>query len=59
MNIRKNFEALFLAVAALGLVASFATANARPIEIAASTVPAIDLASIQTVVVTAPRLAAR
>lgn len=59
MNIRKNFEALFLAAAALGLVASFATANERPIEIAASTAPAIDMASIQTVVVTAPRLAAR
>jgi len=59
MNIRKNFEALFLAAAALGLVASFATANERPIAIAASTAPAIDLASIQTVIVSAPRLAAR
>lgn len=59
MNIRKNFEALFLAIAALGLVASFATANARPIEIAESAAPAIDMASIQTVVVSAPRLAAR
>jgi hypothetical protein len=59
MNIRKNFEALFLAVAALGLVASYATANNRPVEIAASTVPAIDMSTIQTVVVSAPRLAAR
>lgn len=60
MNIRKNFEALFLAAAALGLVASFAMAGEqRPIEIAASTVPAIDMASIQTVVVSAPRLAVR
>jgi len=59
MNIRKNFEALFLAVAALGLVASFATANARPIAIAESAAPALDMASIQTVVVSAPRLAAR
>ncbi|WP_306393979.1 hypothetical protein [Telluria beijingensis] len=59
MNIRKNFEALFLAIAALGLVASFATANARPIEIAESAAPAIDMASIQTVIVSAPRLAAR
>ena len=58
MNIRKNFEALFLAVAALGLVASFATSNERPVEIAASTAPAIDMASIQTVVVSVPRLAA-
>lgn len=59
MNIRKNFEALFLAAAVVGLVASFATATERPIEIAASTVPAIDMASIQTVVVSAPRLAVR
>ena len=59
MNIRKNFEALFLAVAALGLAASFATANARPIEVAAVAAPAIDMASIQTVVVSAPRLAVR
>jgi len=59
MNIRKNFEALFLAIAALGLVASFATANARPIEIAESNAPAIDMASIQTVIVSAPRLAVR
>jgi hypothetical protein len=59
MNIRKNFEALFLAAAALGLAASFAIANERPVEIAASTAPAIDMATIQTVVVSAPRLAAR
>lgn len=59
MNIRKNFEALFLAAVALGLVASYATANDRPVEIAAATAPAIDMATIQTVVVTAPRLAAR
>lgn len=60
MNIRKNFEALFLAAAALGLVASFAMASEqRPIEIAASTAPAIDMASVQTVVVSAPRLAVR
>jgi len=59
MNIRKNFEALFLATAALGLVASYALASERPIEIAASTAPTIDMASIQTVIVTAPRLAVR
>lgn len=58
MNIRKNFEALFLAVAALGLVGSYATANDRPVEVAASTAPALDMASIQTVVVSAPRLSA-
>lgn len=60
MNIRKNFEALFLAAAALGLIASFAMAKEqRPIEIAASTAPTIDMASVQTVVVSAPRLAVR
>lgn len=61
MNIRKNFEALFVVVAALGLAGSYATADARVIEIAASTpstAPALDLATIQTVVVTAPRLVA-
>jgi hypothetical protein len=61
MNIRKNFEALFLAVVALGLVGSYVTADERPIMIAASaasTAPALDMASIQTVVVSAPRLAA-
>jgi hypothetical protein len=58
MNIRKNFEALFLAVVALGLVGSYVTADERPITIAASTAPALDMASIQTVVVSAPRLAA-
>jgi hypothetical protein len=61
MNIRKNFEALFLAVVALGLVGSYITASERPIMIAASaasTAPALDMASIQTVVVSAPRLAA-
>ncbi|MEW7850235.1 hypothetical protein AB2N08_16195 [Massilia aurea] len=61
MNIRKNAEVLFLAIAALGLVGSYATANDRPITIAASTVstaPALDMASIQTVVVSAPRLTA-
>lgn len=59
MNIRKNFEALFAAAAIVGLVASYATAEERPIEIAASTAPAIDMATIQTVVVSAPRLASR
>ena len=58
MNIRKNFDALFLAVVALGLVGSYVTASERPITIAASTAPALDMASIQTVVVSAPRLAA-
>ena len=59
MNIRKNFEALFLASAALGLVASYALAGERPVEILEANAPAIDMATIQTVVVTAPRLVAR
>ena len=61
MSIRKNFESLFLAVVALGLVGSYVTASERPITIAASTAstaPKLDMASIQTVVVSAPRLAA-
>jgi len=59
MNIRKNFEGLFLATAALGLVASLAMAGERPVEILESTAPALDMATIQTVIVSAPRLAAR
>jgi hypothetical protein len=58
MNIRKNFEALFLAAAALGLVASYATANERPIEIAATSFPALSDSHVQTIVISAPRLSA-
>ena len=58
MNIRKNFEALFLAAAALGLVASFATANERPVEILESNVPSLASMNVQTIVVSAPRLSA-
>ena len=58
MNIRKNFEALFLAAAALGLVASFATANERPVEILASNAPDIASMNVQTIVISAPRLSA-
>ncbi|MBQ5947903.1 hypothetical protein [Massilia sp. ST3] len=58
MNIRKNFEALFLASAALGLAASFATANERPVEILQSTTPSLESMNVQTIVVTAPRLTA-
>lgn len=58
MNIRKNFEALFLAASALGLVASFATANERPVELVQSSVPAIDESKMQVIVVSAPRLTA-
>lgn len=58
MNIRKNFEALFLGAAALGLVVSFMTANERPVEIVQSSVPVIDEANMQTIVISAPRLSA-
>lgn len=58
MNIRKNFEALFLAAAALGLAASFATANARPVEILKSDAPELSEMAVQTIVISAPRLTA-
>jgi hypothetical protein len=58
MNIRKNFEALFLAAAALGLTVSFATANERPVEILQSTSPALADMHVQTIVISAPRLSA-
>lgn len=58
MNIRKNFEALFLAAAALGLVASFATANERPVEILQSDAPSLAAMNVQTIVISAPRLSA-
>lgn len=57
MNIRKNFEALFLSAAAMGLVASYAMAAERPVEIAASAAPAIEMSKVHVVVVSAPRLA--
>ena len=58
MNIRKNFEALFLAAAALGLSVSFATANERPVEILKSDVPSLAGMNVQTIVISAPRLSA-
>ena len=39
MNIRKNFEAIFLTAAALGLVASYATAAGRPVEVVQPATP--------------------
>jgi len=59
MNIRKNFEAIFLSAAALGLVASYATAASRPVEMA--NVPQKESAvlidsTVHVVVVKAPRL---
>lgn len=58
MNIRKNFEALFVAAAALGLIASYATANERPVEIVETSFPALDQSHVQTIVISAPRLSA-
>ena len=58
MNIRKNFEALFLAAAALGLSVSFATANERPVEILRSDAPSLAGMNVQTIVISAPRLSA-
>jgi hypothetical protein len=56
MNIRKNFEAIFLGAAALGLVASYASAAARPSDVVqAPTVTLID-STMHVVVVKAPRL---
>jgi hypothetical protein len=58
MNIRKNFEALFLAAAALGLVASYATARERPVEMVETSFPALSNSYVQTIVISAPRLSA-
>ena len=59
MNIRKNFEAIFIAAAALGLAASYATAAARPVDVVATpSAPAavfVD-STVHVVVVKAPRL---
>ena len=56
MNIRKNFEALFLSAAALGLVASYATAASRPVEIVEPAAAVLIDSTIHVVVVKAPRL---
>lgn len=56
MNIRKNFEAIFLAAAAMGLVASYAMASERPVVVAASHAPEIDMSKVHVVIVKAPRL---
>ena len=59
MNIRKNFEAFFLAAAAFGLLGSYATASVRPLEIAAHAPGAIETdGNMHVVVVKAQRLAA-
>lgn len=56
MNIRKNFEAIFLAAAALGLVASYATAAARPVAVAKTESTTLIDSTVHVVVVKAPRL---
>lgn len=56
MNIRKNFEAIFLGAAALGLVASYATASVRPIEVAQTESAILIDSTVHVVVVKAPRL---
>jgi len=56
MNIRKNFEALFLSAAALGLVASYATAASRPVKIVEPAAAVLIDSTVHVVVVKAPRL---
>jgi len=56
MNIRKNFEAVFLAAAALGLAASYATAGARPVEVVQPPSAILVDSTVHVVVVKAPRL---
>ncbi len=56
MNIRKNFEAIFLGAAALGLVASYATAGARPVEVVKADSAILIDSTVHVVVVKAPRL---
>ena len=56
MNIRKNFEAIFIAAAALGLAASYATAAARPVEVVRAPTATLVDSTMHVVVVKAPRL---
>ncbi len=56
MNIRKNFEAIFLGAAALGLAASYATAAARPSDVAQAPTATLIDSTMHVVVVKAPRL---
>jgi hypothetical protein len=56
MNIRKNFEAIFLGAAALGLIASYATAGARPVEMVQQDSAIVMDLTTHVVVVKAPRL---
>jgi hypothetical protein len=56
MNIRKNFEAIFIAAAALGLAASYATAAARPVEVVETPAAVFVDSTVHVVVVKARRL---
>ena len=56
MNIRKNFEAIFLSAAALGLAASYATAAARPVDVVQPESAIMVDSTVHVVVVKAPRL---
>ena len=56
MNIRKNFEAIFLGAAALGLAASYATAAARPADVVKAPTAILVDSTVHVVVVKAPRL---
>lgn len=58
MNIRKNFEAIFLSATVLGLAASYATAAARPVELVRTDAAVLVDSTVHVVVVKAPRLSA-
>lgn len=59
MKPRRNFEAVFLIAAAVGLATSYATAGGRPVEMVMSSEPVIDVNHVLIVHVTAPRLTPR
>ncbi len=56
MNVRKNFEAVFLAAAVLGLSVSYATAEVRPLEVAGAAAPVVIEGPMHVVVVKGERL---
>ena len=58
MKIRKNLEAVFLAAAAVGLFASYATAKVPTIEVSGNAAYVAVDSNVHTVVVKAPRLTA-
>jgi hypothetical protein len=58
MNVLKNFEAIFVVAAALGLATSYATATPPVLYVAADAIVAKADANLPTVVVSAKRLTA-